>query len=438
MPDIAEMQTPSMPPSLWAASAIAGPELEPLQDLQRAEVLIIGGGYTGLSAALHLAEQGKEVVLLDAGEPGWGASGRNGGQVIPGLKDDPDALEQHLGGTLGAQVVDTVGGAADEVFALIRRHGIECDAVQQGWIQPAHTDAALVTATARARQWERRGVPVKLLTADEVHARIGCQPLYRGGWLDPRGGTVQPLSYARGLAHAALRHGARLFRESRVQRLEADGSGWKAATATGTARAETVILATNGYSDGIWPGLERSVVPVYSQQLATRPLPPELRSRILAGGVSASDTRRLLWYYRLDRDGRLLMGGRGRQDRPGFSDGSRLLQALHTLFPETREVEPEYIWAGRVAMTADHLPHLHRLEGNVFAALGYNGRGVAMATVMGRLLARLAGGASPAELPYPVTPLKPIRFHALRGPAVRALIQYYRLLDARDNRRAGI
>ncbi len=436
MLDVAEMQAPSMPPSLWMATAMAGPELEPLQDLQRAEVLIIGGGYTGLSAALHLAEQGKEVVLLDAGEPGWGASGRNGGQVIPGLKEDPDVLEQHLGGSLGARVVETVGGAADEVFALIRRHGIECDAAQQGWIQPAHTDAALVTATARARQWERRGVPVKLLSADEVHARIGCEPLYRGGWLDPRGGTVQPLSYARGLAHAALRHGARLFRESRVLRLEDDGSGWKAETATGTVRAETVILATNGYSDGVWPGLERSVVSAYSMQLATRPLPPALRSRILVDGVCASDTHRLLWYYRMDSEGRLIMGGRGRQDRPGFSDGSPLLEALHTLFPEARAVEPEYIWAGRVAMTTDHLPHLHRLARNVFTALGYNGRGVAMATVMGCLLARLAGGASPAEVPYPVTPLKPIRFHALRGPAVGALMRYYRLLDARDARRA--
>ena len=437
MTRIPEMEQPSLPPSLWAATAEPAPALESLQGAIRADVLIVGGGYTGLSAALHLAEAGRDVVLLDAGEPGWGASGRNGGQVIPGLKDDPDALEQRLGKKAGARLVETVGGAADEVFALIREHGIACDAVQEGWIQPAHTDAALVTATARARQWEERGVPIRLLSADEVHARIGCSPIYRGGWLDPRGGTVQPLSYARGLAKAALKQGAQLFRQSRVQGLETDGSGWKARTAEGSVRADSVILATNGYSDGLWPGLSRSVVPVFSQQLATRPLPEDLRDRVLKGGVSASDTRRLLWYFRLDREGRLLMGGRGTMDRPGLDQGAPLLQALHRLFPDTRDIDPEFVWAGRVAMTADHLPHLHVLDRQVFAGLGFNGRGVAMATVMGRLLAQLANGAGPESLPFPVTPLKPIPFHGFRGAAVRAMVQYYRFLDARDARRHG-
>lgn len=422
-----------MPSSLWNTTAIPAPELGRLAGPVRAYAVVIGGGYTGLSAALHLADADRDVVLLDAAEPGWGASGRNGGQVIPGLKDDPDTLQSWLGGEAGRRLTETVGGAADETFALIRRHGIECDAIQRGWIQPAHTDAALATVTARARQWERRGVPVRLLNADDLHELIGCQPIYRGGWLDLRGGTVQPLSYARGLAQAAVRHGARLFGHARVLGLERDGKQWRAATDNGSVKADHVVLATNGYTDDLWPGLARSVVPMFSQQLATRPLPAELRARILADGQSASDTRRLLWYYRLDAQGRLLMGGRGRfTDRPAFEDGRRLLEALHTLFPETRDVEPEHIWAGRVAMTADHLPHLHVLDRNVFAALGYNGRGVAMATVMGRLLAQLAGGTPAEQMPFPITRLRPIPLHSLRGPAVRALVQYYRFLDARD------
>ncbi|MCC5857658.1 MAG: FAD-binding oxidoreductase [Ectothiorhodospiraceae bacterium] len=439
MADIPEMKTPSLPPSLWAATAEPAPPCETLSGPVRSQVAVIGAGYTGLVAALHLAESGRDVVVLDAAEPGWGASGRNGGQVIPGLKDDPDLLEARFGGDAGRRIVETVGGAADELFALIRRHDIACDAVQQGWIQPAHSDAALVAVTARARQWEERGVPVRLLNAEQVHALIGCRPVYRGGWLDPRGGSVQPLSYARGLARAGQRHGVRLFGNARALGLQAEGRQWRISTSQGSVTADSVVLATNGYTDTLWPGLARSVVPVFSQQLATRPLPPELRARILSGGQTASDTRRLLWYYRLDAQGRLIMGGRGRfTDRPAFQDGRRLLEAMWTLFPETRDVEPEFIWAGRVAMTGDHLPHLHRLDRNVFAALGYNGRGVAMATVMGRLLADLVSGTAPERLPYPVTPLRPIPLHALRGPAVRVLVQYYRLLDARDARRQRV
>ncbi|MCC5810958.1 MAG: FAD-binding oxidoreductase [Ectothiorhodospiraceae bacterium] len=431
MPLIPELEKPSLPPSLWAATATEEPcQAPPLTGEASAEVLVIGGGYTGLSAALHLAEQGRDVLLLDAAEPGWGASGRNGGQVIPGLKDDPEAILEHYGQDVGNRIVGTVGGAADAVFDLVRRHGIACDAVQNGWIQPAHSPQALEVATARARQWERQGVDVRLLDADQVHAMIGCQPLYHGGWLDPRGGSVQPLSYARGLARVATSHGARLHGNTRVLRLQREGAEWRAVTGSGEVRARQIILATNGYTDALWPGLRRSVVSLFSQQIATAPVPEELRARLLPGRQSVSDTRKLLWYFRLDAHGRLLMGGRGEfSDRPTLEQGKPLLAPLRKLFPELTDLPLEYSWAGRVAMTRDHLPHLHVLEEGVFAGLGFNGRGVAMGTVMGRLLAELAGGRPPEEMPYPVTPLKPIPFHGLHRPVTRMLIHYYKIFS---------
>ncbi len=428
MTALPELTQPTLPPSLWAATATEAGSFQPFAGKQTVDVLVIGGGYTGLSTALHLAQNGREVMLLDAAEPGWGASGRNGGQVIPGLKDDPDAIVARFGEELGERMVATAGGAADTVFDLVRRHGIRCDAVQNGWIQPAHTEQALEMVRERARQWERRGVAVELLDAERLHAMIGCQPLYKGGWLDPRGGSVQPLSYARGLARAAVEQGALVHTHSRVLALHREAGLWRAVTTAGEVRCRQLVLATNGYTDGLWPGLQRSVVSLFSQQIATAPIPEALRERILPARYSVSDTRTLLWYFRLDAHGRLLMGGRGPfTDRPSLAQGKPLLEPLHQLFPALRDLPLEFSWAGRIAMTRDHFPHLHALGDGAYAGLGFNGRGVAMGTVMGRLLSELVGGRPPEEMDYPVTPMRPMPFHYLHRPVARMLIQYYKI-----------
>src|SRR6202034_3269964 len=262
--------------SLWGATATPALTLPELRDSVRAQVLIIGGGYTGLSAALHLCESGVDVVVLDAAELGEGGSGLNGGQVIPGVKHDPDTLERMFGAALGAQLVATVASGPDLVFGLIEKYQIECEATRTGWIQPATSEAALVPIVERVEQWRRRGAPVELLDRRQVSRLIGSER-YCGGWLDRRGGTVQPRSYLFGLARVVQRLGGRIYIRSEAVKLEHTDGQWCVHTPRGSVSAPAGIVATNAYTGGLIDAPRRTVVAVPSFQVATEPIPEALR-----------------------------------------------------------------------------------------------------------------------------------------------------------------
>lgn len=423
-------------PSVWAATAPPAPETPPLNESRLADVLVVGGGFTGLSTALHLAQAGVSVCVLDAHAPGWGASGRNGGQVNPSLKHDPDELVRMLGDRAGP-LIQAISGAADVVFGLIAQHGIDCHPVRGGWMQLSYNDAAVPALHRRAEQWRRWGAPVAMLDRDEVVRRTGSA-MFRGGWLDQRAGAVQPLAYARGLARAAQAAGASVHGESPVVRLERRGGRWYAATSRGaTVSAEQVVLATNGYSDGLWPGLAQTVLAANSFIAATRPLGARADA-ILAGGETLSTAQRLLLYLRKDHQGRLLMGGRGLFPDPrSAEDFVHLERSLALLYPDLAPFEFEYRWGGRIAITRDFLPHVHQPAPGVTMALGYNGRGVAAATAMGRhLAALLAGGdAGRQAFPFPITGLSPIPLHGLQRFYISAGVAWYGLLDRIEARR---
>lgn len=422
------------PASVWSAAAEPLPEPRPLAGERRADVAVVGAGYTGLSAALHAAERGADVVVLDAAEPGWGGSGRNGGQVIPGLKHDPDELERRFGQERGRRMWQTAGSAADVVFELIARHKIACHAQASGWIAAAPHAAALESLRSRTEQWQRRGAPVELLDAGRI-AELTGTTAYVGGMLDRRAGALQPLAYARGLARAAQQAGASLHGGSAVRRLAPAPDGWRVETEAGSVTARIAILATNAYTDDLWPGLRQTMLPVQSYQVATRPLPAEIRNQVLPGGQVVSDLRRILFYFRLDPEGRLLMGGRGPlDDRGDPALFARLEGVARRLFPQIGDAPWEHRWSGRVALTADHLPHLHEPRPGLLTALGYNGRGVAMATVMGRVLAARALGTPAAALEWPVSPIAPIPFHRWRQPAMAAVVHWKRFQDWLDAR----
>ncbi len=417
-------------PSLWAATAASGPELATLAGEQRAQVAVIGAGYTGLSAALHLAEAGCDVIVLEAADVGERASGLNGGQVIPGVKYDPDELEEMFGQDRGRRLVETVARGPDLVFDLIRRYEIACDATRTGWIQPATSEAALLRLRSRVEQWRRRGAPVDLLTREQTQRLTGSSR-YCGGWIDRRGGTVQPLSYVRGLAFAALKRGSRIFGRSPATKLARSGGEWRIETPRGAVVSPTVILATDAYADRLVEIVRRTVVAVPSFQVATTPLPADLLQTILPERQSASDTWHLLRYFRIDRTGRLLMGSRGVfGNAPVATRARHQYRAVRDIYPQLAGIGFDYHWGGLVAVTRDNLPRLQEIAPGLLAGFGYNGRGVAMATLMGSLLSRWTRGEPAEELGFPVTPVDPLPLHAFSQLGARVAVQYLRTLDS--------
>jgi glycine/D-amino acid oxidase-like deaminating enzyme len=424
-----------LPNSLWAATAVPAPDCAPLDGEQSSDVCVIGGGFTGLSAALHLAEAGTAVTLLEAVEPGYGASGRNGGHFIPGWKVEPEEIVKRFGPARGPRLARCVAGSADFTYRLIRRLEIDCHARQSGWIRAAHSDAEAALGRRRAEKADPHGMKVEWLEPDRLAAITGTN-LYKGGLLYPSGGMLQPLSYARGLAAAGMKAGAAIHGRPPVVDIKPAEKGWRIIAAGGTVHADQVVICTNGYSDlaggngKLWPDLIRSIVPLYSYQVATKPLSDNLRRTILPDGQAVADTRRLLGYFGVDHSGRLLMGGRGGfRESADPDDYRRVIADLRRIFPQLGEPELDFYWGGKVAITPDHIPHLHEPAPGILAGLGYNGRGVAMASLMGKLLADRALGMAAEESPLPSTKIKPIPGHGVRTPAIKLITTWKRFRD---------
>ncbi|MFC4168502.1 NAD(P)/FAD-dependent oxidoreductase [Teichococcus aestuarii] len=418
-----------LPPSLYARTAAPAPDTPPLPGDTSTDVAIIGGGFTGLSTALHLAERGIPTTVLEAHEPGWGASGRNGGQVNPGLKHAPDAVEARFGPDLGRRMVAFSHAAPDYVFELVRRHQIRCEARQDGTLRVATSPAAAAELRLLHRACLERGMPVRLLEGAALQEAVGTA-FYPLGFLDPRGGHLNPLGYARGLARAAQALGARVHGGTPATALRREADGWRVETPQGVVRARQVLLATNGYSGGLWPGLAESIVPVFSAIRATEPLPPGVAAGIVPFRGAVFETGRITVYYRMDEAGRLLMGGRGPQRE--LADPERLdylMRHAGRLWPQLRGARWAEGWNGQLAVTPDHYPHVHAPAPGLLCCLGYNGRGVALASHMGRLLAaRLAEGEA-AAFDMPVLPLKPMPLHRFWRLGVWAGVWRGRLLD---------
>lgn len=417
-------------PSLWAHTAVQAPATSTLAQDIETEICIVGGGYAGLSTALHLAQAGQQAVVLEARECGWGASGRNGGQVIPGLKYDPDEMIAIYGEVEGRKLLAFAGSTADRVFELIARYQMQVPFQRQGWIQAAHSEDGLQLARQRVTQWSKHGVEAQLLSREETAERLGSTS-YDGGWLDPRGGGVQPLSYARELARVALSLGARIFTQSPVVELAKVKDRFEVTTAQGhRVIARKVVLCTNGYTDQLVPGLKRTIIDVNSFQVATEPLSDNIRKTILPYGQVSSDTRKLLLYFRLDHEGRLLMGGRGPFREPkGDEDWAHLERVVGKMFPQVKGLPFAYRWGGRVALTADMLPHLHEPQPGLIIDIGCLGRGVGLQTAMGAALAAYAMSGDPSVLPFPLRPIRPIPFHSFRRIGLGAIIAWYRFQD---------
>ncbi|CDZ72628.1 Gamma-glutamylputrescine oxidoreductase [Neorhizobium galegae bv. orientalis] len=400
---------------LWEKTAPAPPLTTRLEEAISADVVIVGGGYTGLSAALHLAQAGTNVVLLEAAEIGFGGAGRNVGLINAGMWVMPDDFPKELGPVYGERLLELLGNGPALVRELIDKHAIACELEKNGTLHCAVGPEGLKELEERARQWQKRGAPVTLLDAAETERRVGSSA-YAGSLLDMRAGTLQPLAYARGLAHAAVKAGARLHTGSAVTSTgEVEGRKF-VKTASGQVAADWVIVATDAYSTGPWEQVRREQVHLPYFNLATTPLSDNLRRSILAGREGCWDTKEILSSFRMDQAGRLVFGSVGALRGTGTAiHKSWARRSLKRIFPQLGEVEFEAEWYGKIGMTDNALPRLHKFGRNTIGFSGYNGRGIAPGTTFGKLLAKhILGEVSEADLPLPLSDPQEPAFRAIK------------------------
>lgn len=402
------MKNKNISQGLWAATAPDKPLLTAIQGDQTTDVAIIGGGYTGLSAALHLAKMGKESIVLEAENIGHGGAGRNVGLVNAGLWLMPDDLLRLAGPEYGEKLLDVLGNSPDLVFDLIKEHEIECEALRNGTLHCADSKSGYKALQQREEQWVKRGAPVRLLGRDEAAAKTGSQSFY-GALLDKRAGTIQPLAYAYGLANAALKAGTQLYKRSPVTGFEKNTDGWKLNTPTGTVTAKSVIIAVHAYPHHTFETNKKAMVRMNFFQFATPPLSKEVLETVLPGRQGAWDTNLILSSYRLDAAGRLIVGSVGTVE--GFAydlHENWVKRTISKTFPQVGDIQLEYGWHGTFAMTPNHLPRFHVLDKNMAMVTSFNGRGIGPGTVFGKLLAEYITGGSPENIPLPVSKIDPI------------------------------
>lgn len=413
----APMQNIQFPPSIWAATAPERVPSAPIKADAEADFVIVGGGFTGLSAALHLAKRGKRVILLEAKAVGWGASGRNNGQVIPTMTAaEPDAIAARYGDA-GTRFAKLIGNSADILFSIIRDENIHAEAEQTGWFQPAHSPGRVKLSQSRVEAWKRFGFPTQYLDSTATSKLLGSDFWY-GGMFNPTGGHINPLALARGLAAAAERHGAIIHEQSPVTSFERTGDHWIVRVGNATVRAKGFLLATNAYTgelrESLAPRLARSIVPVLSWQMATAPLSDTLRATILSGRQAVSDTRGDLRFFRYDARNRLITGGVVMGD---YNVAERVKRKaarnMAEAFPALGEPEITHVWSGYIGMTWDRFPRMHQLGTNGWAWIGCNGRGVALGTALGREFARALDGEPLQELALPISDPAPLPFHKI-------------------------
>jgi glycine/D-amino acid oxidase-like deaminating enzyme len=426
------------PPSLWAAVTPSAPGLPVLRGTHTADVAVVGAGFTGLSTALHLARAGIDVAVVEAAEPGWGASGRNNGQVIPTLtRPDPDDIVARHGAA-GERFVLLLRDSASTLFDLARAEGIDGDAEaeQTGWVQPVHSPGRMQIAERRVAQWSRWGAPAELLSRQDIAEKLGSEAWF-GGWWIRSGGHINPLGLVRGLLRVLLAKGGRVYARSPVVRFERTGSRWIVVTAQGRLVSRALVLATNAYtsvhSRALAPDIAREIVPVLSWQMATAPLGDDVRRSILPGRPAMSDTHGELHFARYDARHRLVTGGALVNPVNAAARLRPYIAArLKTLFPSIGDVTFDYVWNGSIGMTRDYMPRLHRIGPDGYAWAGCNGRAVALSVALGAEFARAVQGVPLGELALPMTRPDPILLHGLVRRLAPLMLIAYRLRDRRE------
>lgn len=401
--------------NLWRASSRETFSASPLDRDLAVDLLVIGGGFTGNSAALEAARRGAAVALLEAETIGHGGSGRNVGLANAGLWLPPNDIIAQVGEAEGTRLIRDLGEAPSRVFGLIEREGIDCEATRKGTLHLAHAPEGLKDLQERHRQGNRFGAPLALLDAEETAHRTGSRA-FSGALFDPRAGTIQPLAYARGLARAAKAAGAAIFERSPVTDLVRTGNEWVATANGHTIRAKALLVATNAYHLGIETPFKPAFVTVSYFQCATAPMPEAMRAKILPSGEGCWDTALVMSSFRIDQAGRMIIGAMGDSEGPGGGfHANWARRKLKAVFPEIGDLPFEHSWRGRIAMTSDHVPKIVAFGPNAYASFGYSGRGIGPGTVFGTQAAIALLDGRPEALP-----VRPVTRYSERFTAARA------------------
>ncbi len=414
------------PSVLWQDTAtphrIVARELPPVAD-----VVVIGAGYCGLSAAAELARRGRRVAVLDAHDLGWGASTRNGGMVLPELKAGPRTLER-THGELGLRLHQEVEDAFDHVEALVADHQIDCAYERSGQLYLSHSAGGADRLDRLAEELRSIGSAAHVARGSDLEAEIGTG-CFTAGLVVERSGGIHPARYHAGLARLADEAGASLHPSTPATSLEAADGAWTVRTPRGAITADAVFVATNAYADALVPALRRRVLPMGSFIIATEPLTPAQAAAVLPTRRMCFNDRNLLWYWRLDDERRMIFGGRKRLGGIALDEArDHLYRSMLSVYPQLDGVHVERAWGGNVALTVDRLPHCGQIDG-LWYATGCNGSGVALNTWMGhRMAGALCGEPLPAfaELPH-----RPVPLHALRRLWLPLASAWFRFQDRR-------
>jgi glycine/D-amino acid oxidase-like deaminating enzyme len=392
--------------SHWSVTATPIPDFPLLSGRRDVDTVVVGGGYTGLSAAIHAAEAGQSVVLLEAKQPGWAASGRNASQVCPMLTGaTPQSIVKALGPEAGSRLIQMVAKSGDFVFGLIDRYGIDCSPRRGGSVFVARKKKTLAAAMETGEEMAKHGAQVENLDSAGLRKWVRSDR-YVGGVRYVSAGTVQPLSFARGLALAAEKLGVAIFGESSVLSVEPEGGRWRVRTAAGEVLATNILLGIGAYAENdLFKQVTATGYPVAAACMASVPLPDEGRSILPHGGPVVDLDDPAVFSPVVDSEGRLLLtvlaGGKVRtiDDVAKFAD-----RRLRKVFPQLAPVKWERFWLGRMTVTPDHLPMIVKIGPGFYAGTGCQGLGLTYATCVGRELAKLSAGAEEDKIDVPVRP----------------------------------
>lgn len=418
------------PPSYYTSISHQLEEFPKAEGALKCDVCVVGAGYTGLSSALHLAQNGYDVILLDAQRIGFGASGRNGGQVGQGQRLDQDELETMLGKTRARGLWDIATQSVDLVRQLAKSDLVECE-FHDGIIHADHRKRYVRHSLDYAKKLQDDYGYDKIRGLEQAEIReLIASDAYYGGTLDMAAGHINPLSFTFGLARMAQKAGVRIYEQSQVMDIE-QTSPAMVKTERAQIKAEHVILACNGYLGNLNQRVASIVMPINNYIVATEPLPLEQREALIRHNYAVADSKFVVNYFRFSDDGRLLFGGTESYGYRFPNDiASKVRKPMAVIFPQLKDIKIDYAWGGTLAITINRMPHFERLAGNILTLSGYSGHGLAMATLAGQIAAEaIAGQAERFDLMANVPSMRFPGGSAMRTPLLALAMLYYSLRD---------